>query len=286
MPDTRPLSCFHSICRRLTVSERRFKVANCSGKFSIVLDVLPYYVVSPSEAGAEISASQVLTKSAPCALVSARRSRLVRAPDTYLVSQLGRKIVSLSRIDHGWVATMTPESTVPASGYGIRADVICLEMTAAEAAALREQQMNELSPSTSSQASVRLQGEIPGMHMNVSVPAHYSMQKHVTTRDHLFRAQVQSGKGDRTYFPDPKVSASNPPVGRVASGLEDKSGNSHVPMYAEQAEASSSSLKGHVSTFAALQPPRIALRIVAAENLPTISDLPWRMSRPFVTLTV
>jgi hypothetical protein len=108
----------------------------------------------------------------------------------------------------------------------------------------------------------------------------------VTTCDHLFRAQVQSGKGDRTYFPDPKVWASNPPVGRVASGLEDKSGNSHVPMHAEQAEASSSSQKGHVSTFAALQPPRIALRIVAAENLPTIPDLPWRMSRPFVTLTV
>jgi hypothetical protein len=57
-------------------------------------------------------------------------------------------------------------------------------------------------------------------------------------------------------------------------------------MHAEQAEASSSSQKGHVSTFAALQPPRIALRIVAAENLPTIPDLPWRMSRPFVTLTV
>jgi len=72
MPDTHLLSCVHSICRRLTVSERRFKVAASSGKFSIVLDVLPYYVVSPSEAGAEISAAQVLTKSAPCALVSAK----------------------------------------------------------------------------------------------------------------------------------------------------------------------------------------------------------------------
>ena len=183
---------------------------------------------------------------------------------------------------------MTPESTVPASGYGIRADVICLEMTAAEAAALREQQMNELSPPGSSQASVRLQGEMPRRHMNAIVPSHYSMQKleHVTTCHLLFRAQVESEKGNRTYFPDPKELASNAPVGRVASGLEEKSGNSHVPMHAEQAEASMSSLKGHVSTFAALQPPRIALRIVAAENLPTISDLPWRMSRPFVTLTV
>ena len=49
---------------------------------------------------------------------------------------------------------------------------------------------------------------------------------------------------------------------------------------------SDSSLKGPVSTFAALQPPRIALRIVAAENLPLIPGLPSGTSRPFVTLTV
>ena len=50
---------------------------------------------------------------------------------------------------------MTPESAVATSGFGIQADVICLEMTAAEAAALREQQMNELSPSAS-ETSVRM----------------------------------------------------------------------------------------------------------------------------------
>lgn len=116
-----------------------------------------------------------------------------------------------------------------------------------------------------------------------SVPLFYSkVLKFVL----LFRAQVESGKGDKTYFPDPKVLAGNHAAGVVASGLEDKSGSSHVSMHAEQAEASSSNLKGHMSTFAALSPPRIALRIVAAENLPIIPDISPLLSRPFVTLTV
>ena len=91
-------------------------------------------------------------------------------PDTVLPSQLGRKIVSLSRRDVGLVATMTPESAVATSGFGIQAYVICLEMTAAEAAALREQQMNELSPSAS-EASVRMHACMRG---SVRMPLPYS----------------------------------------------------------------------------------------------------------------
>lgn len=63
---------------------------------------------------------------------------------------------------------MTSAATAADSGYGIQADIICVEMSAAEAAALRELQMNELSPSPS-------------------------------------ETSVKSGNHDKTSFPDPKV---------------------------------------------------------------------------------
>jgi len=134
------------------------------------------------------------------------------------------------------------------------------------------------------------------------------------TLDILPYAQAKSDKGSRTYFPDPKVSASDHHGGSVAASLVDTSVNNHTKhATSEQSEVcgsrtedkddkgnntreylgekrrggrSDSSLKGPVSTFAALQPPRIALRIVAAENLPEIPGLPAGTSRPFVTLTV
>ena len=222
-----------SICRRLAVCERRFKVAQCFGQSTFCLAVLPYYVVSPSQAGAEISASQ-----------------------------LGRKIVSLSRSDHGWVATMTPEPRVAASGYGIHADVICVEMSAAEAAALREQQMNDLSSSTSASST-------PGA----------------------------SNEKKREIWSEPKACGSEGLAQPDRQRLDDEHLSLDLPVHAGVAKDStasgdfdditpSSSHQNTPRSFATRHTPRISLRVETADNLPPVHHLPLHASRPFVTLTI
>ena len=226
-----------SICRRLTVSERRFKVAQCVGKSTIVLDIYPYYVLSPSQAGAVMSASQ-----------------------------LGRKIVSLSRSDHGWVATMKLEPRVAACGYGIQADVICVEMSAAEAAALREQQMNDLSPSASESST-------PG------------------------------GSNDKTVFPEPKTRDS---VGDAAFDAHCAASHTapSMPGPLPLADVSTSALcsdddvrddmtssrtssrQNTPRSFAARHTPRISVHVESVQNLPSLHHLPLYVSRPFVTVSI
>jgi len=218
-----------SICRQLAVCERRFKVAQCFGQSTFCLAVLPYYVVSPSQAGAEISASQ-----------------------------LGRKIVSLSRSDHGWVATMTPEPRVAASGYGIHADVICVEMSAAEAAALREQQMNDLSSSTSAS----------------STPAGSNERRREIWTEPTARDSGGPGQHDQQSPYDEHL-----PLG--------------MPVHAEATASDDfdditpcSSHQNTPRSFAARHTPRISLLVETADNLPPVHHLPLYGSRPFVTLTI
>ena len=233
-------SLITSICRRLDVSERRFKVARCSGKSSIVLDVLPFFVVSPSEAGAELSASQ-----------------------------LSRKIVGLSREDHGWVATMTQNAMATQSGYSIQADVMIVEMNAAEAAALREQQMNDLS-STSTSLSSHSVNENKFVKEDLlpdSKTPDIRGSSPATTDD---SAELHDGRNDVSEF------TISPRKDRHYSWRDTHSSS-------RDGNSRSSSQYNTPRILTDVQNPRIALRVVEAENLPMFKGVP---SILFVALTI
>ncbi len=214
-------SLITSICRRLAVSERRFKVSKYCGKSTILLDVLPYYVLSPSEAGIEISAAQ-----------------------------LGRKIVTLSRSDHGWVGTMSLLSKPNDSDYGLQADVICLEMSAEEAAALREQQMNDLAASLPASPGTSVSSHKNGL-CDIDGDTDGDTDCNIS---HIRDSKTwhQSRSSDKALFSAPEAHTSS---------------------------------KMSPRSFTTCHTPRIALRIVAAEHLPLVGG-PALNSRPFVTLSV
>ena len=233
-------SLITSICRRLDVSERRLKVAKCSGKSCIVLDVLPFFVVSPSEAGAELSASQ-----------------------------LSRKIVGLSREDHGWVATMTQHALATQSGYSIQADVMIVEMNAAEAAALREQQMNDLS-STSTSLSFHSVNENKFVKEDLlpdSKTPDIRGSSPATTDD---SAELHDGRNDVSEF------TISPRKDRHYSWRDTHSSS-------RDGNSRSSSQYNTPRILTDVQNPRIALRVVEAENLPMFKGVP---SILFVALTI
>jgi hypothetical protein len=187
--------------------------------------VLPYYVVSPSEAGAEISAAQ-----------------------------LGRKIVSLSRSDHGWVATMTTPGSADISGYGIQADVLVVEMTAAQAAALREKQINDLSPSSSVSS---------GMFSSTCHQSHLDSKSLATAE-----RTILSRSGDQ----------------QDAQSAEQSHSRSHNSSAVDIDGGSlTNSHSNTPRTFAEFQSPRIVLRILAAKYLPLLNGMDTRL---FVTVTL